>query len=581
MSATGTAVRNERPEIGVGSICKSKAPEQRIYESLQPGWASHGQLDFISSSGRLGPTFGGFLAIKQSAGQLGVSHRAFGNSSFAAGKPESCFRPVEGQSFRAHARDVALRKFVAGRKRKGCSRSVRCRYAEVPGALFVPRSDCARTISRVRFCAHGLDRRSDGVPAASAGRDCRGWVRLATTVPSCPRQDNGATCEVSRPVEEALTEMLRLTLVTLTLGRGGAERVTSILASGWAAEGKKVTVLTFDRGEATAYHLHSAVQLRHLGILGASTSVIGGLSRNITRLRVLREAIRQSDPDVVISFQDRTNVLTVLATRRLGLPVVVVEQIDPALHHIGVPWEFLRRRVYPYADALVCPTSRSVTKFRQMANVRAVTIPNPVEVPAEYAVRDRCNQNSSRCELIAMGRLAAQKGFDLLLQAFSRVAVKEPSWDLTILGEGASLAALQEQAHSLGLDQRIDFAGALSDPFPRLHAADLFVFSSRFEGFGMALAEAMACGLPAISFDCPEGPADIVRDGVDGLLVPPEDVPALAAALERLMKDPEERQRLAQRAPEVRLRFGRERILALWQSLFDEIVTTRRKPTEK
>src|SRR5262249_18849014 len=155
-------------------------------------------------------------------------------------------------------------------------------------------------------------------------------------------------------------------------------------------------------------------------------------------------------------------------------------------------------------------------------------------------------------------------------KAFSALAHKHPEWKLTILGGGPLLAELQKQAQSLNLDQRVQFAGPVSDPFPRLHAADLFVFPSRFEGFGMALAEAMACRLPAVSFDCPEGPGDIIRNGVDGLLIPSEDVPALIAALDSLMGDSDKRRRLASRAPEVHSRFGRERILDLWESLFDE-----------
>jgi glycosyltransferase involved in cell wall biosynthesis len=345
----------------------------------------------------------------------------------------------------------------------------------------------------------------------------------------------------------------------------------SVLASAWSDRGSEVTLIAFDGSHVPAYPLHAAVKLRSLGVPNQpSANLFQALSRNIRRIWRLRREIYQSKPDVVISFVDFPNILTLLATRGARVPVIVSERANPALVEIGAFWGMLRRLTYPFASALVCQTSAMVTLTQAKIKIAGYTIPNPVVLPSSSNIQP--NRNSKSRLIVAMGRLVPQKGFDLLLEAFSRIADRHPDWLVKILGQGPLQKQLEAQAESLGIKERVYFAGVLADPFPELRAADLFVFSSRFEGFGNALAEAMACGLPAISFDCPAGPSDIIRQGVDGILVPPEDVTALAQAMDRLMGDERERARLAHRAREAVDRFSLEGVLVLWDKLFGDVV---------
>lgn len=173
-----------------------------------------------------------------------------------------------------------------------------------------------------------------------------------------------------------------------------------------------------------------------------------------------------------------------------------------------------------------------------------------------------------RKRALAAGRLVEQKGFDLLIEAFARVAGQHPQWDLVIVGDGPLRTDLEHAVRRRGLQNRVFLPGKVGNIGDWYEAAHLFVLSSRFEGFANVLAESLSHGLPAISFDCPTGPADIIRHGVDGLLVPPNDVGKLAAAMSLVMNDENLRSALAARAVEARERFSVERIAAQWEALF-------------
>src|SRR5262249_39588786 len=345
----------------------------------------------------------------------------------------------------------------------------------------------------------------------------------------------------------------------------------AMLANAWAEQGKSVILLSLYHPYDPAYPIHSCVQIKHLDVAGPSGSFPEAILQNAPRIQVIRCAVRESQPDIVISFIDSVNVITILATRLLNIPTVVCEHIDPTLCNIGRIWSWLRKVVYPFSDALICLTPATLSRFQAMMKVKGRVIPDLIAVPPP-GLRAQKMQQGPGGLVVAMGRLVRQKGFDLLLSAFARISDRHPDWRLEILGSGPLRHELEQQVDALRLSDRVRLVGEVSDPFRVLCNADLFVFSSRFEGFGLALCEAMACGLPVISFDCPAGPADIIRNGVDGILIPAGDVVALADAMDRLMNDTLERERLASRAPEVLDRFSRDKTLALWQQLVDDLL---------
>jgi GalNAc-alpha-(1->4)-GalNAc-alpha-(1->3)-diNAcBac-PP-undecaprenol alpha-1,4-N-acetyl-D-galactosaminyltransferase len=360
---------------------------------------------------------------------------------------------------------------------------------------------------------------------------------------------------------------MRLTLVISQLGAGGAERVMSTLASYWADHGQDVTLITFWSTSSDLYSLSPGVKRVALGLAHPSTNLRQSPRLTWRRLWALRRQIRWRRPDVVISFMDTTNMVTLLASRGLGVPVIVSERIHPAYHDIGALRSWLRRRVYPWADAIVIP-SENIRPWMASIVPRGMVrvIPNPVR-PATGRVAGRLADRSGEHVVVGMGRLDPQKQFDYLLRAFARCGGHHADWSLVVMGEGPERKNLEALAAQLGIAGRVRWTSVVAEPEEVLRRADFFVLSSRYEGFPNALLEAMACGLPVVSFDCPSGPREIIRHEIDGLLVPSQDLDALTAAVDRLMSNGTERQRLGARAREVTERFGLERVMAMWEDL--------------
>jgi len=363
---------------------------------------------------------------------------------------------------------------------------------------------------------------------------------------------------------------MRLTLIISSLRAGGAERVMTAIANYWAANNWEITILTLDDGTCPPFFkLHPHISHQPLKIAGDAKSVLGGLRNNLRRINVLRRAVAETKPECVVSFTDQTNVLTLIATKSLNIPTVVEEHIDVASNPLPAIWRLMRRVVYRRAAKIVVLTDRARIGLAPALQSRAVVISNPVQAPE---VREFPRSSRTSRTIVSIGRLVHQKGFDILLRAFAINSPHHPEWNLTIIGEGPLRAELESLINSLGLEGRVKLLGQVINVDDYLGHADLFVLASRFEGFPMALCEALAIGLPVVAMDCPTGPREIIRDGIDGVLVPNEDVDALAAAMDRLMKDLGERQRLACRGPEIIERFGVQRVMPMWDELLAEVV---------
>jgi GalNAc-alpha-(1->4)-GalNAc-alpha-(1->3)-diNAcBac-PP-undecaprenol alpha-1,4-N-acetyl-D-galactosaminyltransferase len=376
---------------------------------------------------------------------------------------------------------------------------------------------------------------------------------------------------------------MKVTLLIYALDGGGAQRVMSILANYWARSGWDVTlILLIDDSQPPFYPLVPEVKLRQLGIIGDSPSGITLLKTGWSRMQILRSAIVESKPNVMISFINTVNVLTSIASWNLNIPIIVSEHTYPAFTDVNKIWQLVMKWTYRHADRVALLTQSALPFYPIAQGYRPIVIPNPVLTPVpEISTVDGGSAGTGRLlptpMLIAVGRLHEVKGFDLLLTAFSQIQAKYPDWHLTILGEGPMRSALEDLRSQLGLKDRVHFPGQVADVNAYLRQADIFVLSSRFEGFPMAICEAMACGLPVLAVNCLSGPSDIIRDGIDGVLVPANDIDALASGIEDLIANPDKRQRLAQAAPQILERFGLERVMELWTDTVFQVTKKRRE----
>lgn len=327
----------------------------------------------------------------------------------------------------------------------------------------------------------------------------------------------------------------RLAIFLPSFAEGGAEKSMLRLARGLLARGHCVDLVL-----AQADGPNQVEAPREARLLDLQAK------RVLTSLPALVRYLRRERPAALLSTLDYANIIALWARRLAGVPVKVAvnEQntISVSAQHSAqrrqriVPR--LVKQFYPWADAIIGNSQGVVTDLQRITKLpagRLQLIYNPVVMPelAEKATVELEHPWFAADQppvVLAVGRLTVQKDFPTLLHAFAQVRQAQPA-RLLILGEGADRPALASTINELGLEQDVSLYGYVENPYAYMKRAALFVLSSRWEGLPTVLIEALFCGVPIVSTDCPSGPREILADGQYGALVPVQDPAALAQAM--------------------------------------------------
>jgi glycosyltransferase involved in cell wall biosynthesis len=384
------------------------------------------------------------------------------------------------------------------------------------------------------------------------------------------------TTDTQRMASGGSANLHHILLIVSDMGLGGAQRAAATLANGFAAQGHRVKLIeTYSAGGECAYHLSPRVQRVQWAV--ASQRAESKLMSRLKRLFWLRRILRERPDAVVISFLTDVNVATILASLKLPVTTIVTERSYPGMVPLPSWLSWLRRRLYSHAAMVIGQTQVAAEWLsREIASATVRVMPNPFMLPVNSNQPHRPPDlilGQEKRVILAVGRLSAEKGFSVLLEAYAGLSDESrSSASLVILGEGPARQALEQQIHHLNLNEQVFLpgpAGNLSDWYKR---ADVFVLSSRFEGFPNALLEAQGYGVACVSFDCLAGPADLIDHGRTGLLANLEAGAAgLAAAMANLLSNDEKRKCIGMAAKVASQQFETSQIIAKWENLIAEI----------
>lgn len=341
--------------------------------------------------------------------------------------------------------------------------------------------------------------------------------------------------------------------------------MVTTIANALVSRGHRVSLATMCRSSSDVYGLDSAVTREDIDVRLSikCLPVVNGLVSTVEKAIRLRKLLRKSKATVAVALIHQTNLITILAGIGLECRVVISERSDPSREPLERGWEQLRRWFYRYADVVTANSRGVVSAMEGYVPLRKLEfLPNPVDAP-EF--ERNVDPHSKHC--LCVGRLHPSKGQDVLIRAFRKVCETDQKAVLHMVGEGPEMSKLQRLADELSIGSKVIWHGRLQDKADIYCLGSIFVLPSRREGMANSLLEAMAAGMAVVVTDSSPGPLELVRDGVNGLVVATGDEAALSAAMHKLLEKSDLRIQFGEAARVTARQYDTEKVLPHWEQV--------------
>lgn len=370
---------------------------------------------------------------------------------------------------------------------------------------------------------------------------------------------------------------------------GGIERVVSMQANYWQKEcGYHVCIFTHaDSACSSFYSLENGIRILHIG----SRPVVSMLDKIpgiyacrilIARIAQYRVCIEREKPDIILSMMHGsenfylkkvTGNIPVIGVNHISLNLrrgdYIHSSIKRLIHMLLYEFQMVKLRRY---DAIVALSKTDCYRLRK-SGCHSYYIPNPCSFESDDTGKEKIRKK----RIIMVGRMDYMKGQDRLLNVWKLLAPKNPEWMLMFVGDGDTYEQIAHKVIELGLESRVELVRNSNDVYTLLSESSIFAFTSRSESFGMAILEALSCGLPVITYDCENGPRDLIDNYYNGFLIPDDNQVELAKKIQLLIDDDKLRENLMINAIKSSGKFVVEIVMKQWNDLLKDVILKQRR----